>query len=63
MQQANDTIEPIKLIAEVGNGFVASTLAEAAVQSLEEPRPRPPMPLTKTTSRRKASSPKAKQTA
>jgi hypothetical protein len=59
----NDTIEPIKLIAEVGTGFVASTLAEAAAQSLEGPRPRPPMPPTKTTSRRKASSPKAKQTA
>ncbi|RLP22157.1 AI-2E family transporter [Mesorhizobium sp. YM1C-6-2] len=58
-----DTIEPVKLIADVGTGFVASTLAEAAAQSLEEPRPWPPMPLTKTTSRRKASSPKAKQTA
>jgi hypothetical protein len=61
--QTNDTIDPIKLIAEVESGFVASTLAEAAAQSLEGPRPRPPMPPTKTTSRRKASSPKAKQTA
>ena len=61
--KTNDTIEPIKLIAEVGTGFVASTLAEAAAQSLAEPRSRPTMPPTKTTPRRKASSPKAKQTA
>ena len=61
--QTNGTIDPIKLIAEVGSGFVASTLAEAAAQSLEGPRPLPPMPSTKPTSRRKASGPKAKQTA
>ena len=61
--KTNDTIEPIKLIAEVGTGFVASTLTEAAAESLEQPGPRPSMPPTKATSRRKASSPKAKQTA
>lgn len=57
----SDTIEPIKLIAEVETGFVASTLAEAAAQALEA-RP-PPMPRNKTASRRKASSSKAEQTA
>ena len=42
--KTNGTIEPIKLIAEVGDGFVASTLAEAAAQSLAELRLRPTVP-------------------
>jgi predicted PurR-regulated permease PerM len=61
--KTNGTIEPIKLIAEVGDGFVASTLTEAAAQSLAELRLRPTVPPTRTPPRRKASGPKAKQTA
>jgi len=60
---ASQVLEPAKLAAEIGSGFVARTFAEAAVEALAKPTVPAPRQSTAATTRRKRPTRQLKQSA